>query len=506
VRQWRAGALALTAALFLSGVPVAAARTQNGPAVIVRDPGPGRPGRILRAALLTPHVVLVDDSGAVALRRDTLYSATVIVLAPRATVASGVRGDVIVVGGDLFLHPGAVVDGRAIAIGGGVYNSTLAVVHGGQHSYQDHSFSATRAADTIALSYRPIRAHVPGPLYFPGVLGFGLPTYDRANGLAVPWGPAVSLDTGRVELTPTATYRSHLGDVDPSLSAAVGISRRITLTASAGRGTFTNDAWIRSDPQNTVSSFLAAVDTRNYYRADRIEGRVARLSEFEFVEIEPFVGILDELAWSTGPRSLDARTPYSFSDERDSLGMLRPNPEVRRGRISSALVGLLARWEAGDLTASVRATEELPFRMPAEGRFAQTTLDGEIAFDALLDHRFQFFAHAVLTAGDSAPPQRFAYLGGNGTLLTLPLLSLGGDQLLFVESRYAIPLNRVVIPVLGSPTVTFRHLAGGAGQSRLPTLVQNVGVRLTISLLRADFVIDPETRDTEFGVTFAVFR
>ena len=506
MRQWRAGALALTAALSISGAPIVAARAQSRPAVVVRELGPGRPGRILRAALATPHVALVHDSGAVALRRDTLYSGTVIVLAPRATVASSVRGDVIVVGGDLFLHPGAVVDGRAIAIGGGVYNSTLAVVHGGQHSYRDHSFAANRVADTIALSYRPIQVHVPGPLYIPGVLGLGLPTYDRVNGLAVPWGPGVSLDTGRVELAPTATYRSHLGDIDPAISAAIGVGRRITLTGSARRGTFTNDAWIRTDPQNTISSFLAADDTRNYYRADRIEVRVGRLSEFEFVDVEPFLGVLSEFAWSTGPQALDARTPYSLAEERDSLGMLRRNPEVRRGRISSAVAGLLTRWEAGDLTANLLVTEELPFQKPAKGRFAQTTLDGEIAFDAFLDHRFQFFAHAVLTAGDSAPPQRFAYLGGKGTLLTLPLLSLGGDQLLFVESRYAIPINRLVIPVLGYPTFTLRHLAGGAGRSRLPTLVQNVGVRLTISILRADFVIDPETRDTDFGVTFSVFR
>ena len=506
MRQWRARALALTAVVVFGGAPVAAARGQDRPAVVVRDLGPGRPGRILRAALGTPHAVLVRDSGAVALRRDTLYSTTVVILAPRATVASSVRGDVIVVGGDLFLHPGAVVDGRAIAIGGGVYNSALAVVHGGQLSFRDHTFAAVRTADTVALSYRPIRVLTPGPLYLPGVLGFGLPAYDRVNGVAVPWGPSVSLDTGRVELTPTATYRSHLGHVDPAVSATVGVGRHTTVTGSAGRGTFTNDAWIRSDPQNTVSSFLAANDTRNYYRADRVEARIGRPYELESAEVEPFVGALSEFAWSTGPHGPDARTPYSVADERDSLGMLRPNPEVRRGRISAAVAGFLARWEADDLTANLLVAEELPFQTPDGERFAQTTVDGEIGFDALFDHRFQFFAHAVITAGDSVPPQRFAYLGGNGTLLTRPLLSLGGDQLLFVESRYAIPINRLVIPVLGSPTITLRHLAGGAGRSRLPTLVQNVGLRLTLNLLRADFVIDPETRDTKFVVTFSAFR
>jgi len=506
VSRWRTGALALATALPSLAVPTVAGLAQGSPTVVVRDVGPGRPGRILRAALTTPHTVLVADTGAVALRRDTLYSNTVLVLAPRTTVASNVRGDVVVVGGDLFLHPGAVIEGRAIALGGGVYNSTLALVRGGQYSYRDHTFDLARSGDTIALSYRAIRVRTPETVYLPGVLGFGVPAYDRVNGLALSWGPTFSLDAARLELTPTVTYRSHLGAFDPAARVAAEIGRRTSLTASAGRGTFTNDGWIRSDPLNSVSAFVAGIDTRNYYRADRIEGQVGRLWELESVELEPFAGVLTEFAWSTGPQSPDARTAYSIVDERDSTGMLRLNPAVVRGRVSSAVAGVRARWEIGDLTANVLVSEEVPFQAPSDLRFAQTTIDGELAFDALFGHQFQFFTHAVLTAGDSAPPQRFAYLGGNGTLLTLPLLSLGGDQLLYVESRYAIPLNGIVIPLLGAPTIMLRHLAGSAGQSRLPTFVQNVGVRLTISVLRLDFVIDPETRDTDLALSLSLFR
>src|SRR6185437_9745483 len=49
-------------------------------------------------------------------------------------------------------------------------------------------------------------------------------------------------------------------------------------------------------------------------------------------------------------------------------------------------------------------------------------------FPTFATQHFAFHAHGVLTAGDTAPPQRFAYLGGAGTLPTLDVLSLGGDH------------------------------------------------------------------------------
>jgi hypothetical protein len=48
-------------------------------------------------------------------------------------------------------------------------------------------------------------------------------------------------------------------------------------------------------------------------------------------------------------------------------------------------------------------------------------------------------------------------------------------------------------------------MIGAAGVERLPGFVNNVGIRVAMSLLKADFVIDPETREKDFsiGLTFA---
>src|SRR6185369_17647982 len=94
------------------------------------------------------------------------------------TVASTVHGDVIVVGGDLFLHPGARIDGRAIAYGGGVYNSSLGMAGREKISFRDFTYRITPVPGGYALDYEWIRERVTDKLSWP-FLGFVPPLYDR---------------------------------------------------------------------------------------------------------------------------------------------------------------------------------------------------------------------------------------------------------------------------------------------------------------------------------------
>jgi hypothetical protein len=287
------------------------------------------------------------------------------------------------------------------------------------------------------------------------------------------------------------------------------LGRRASVYAAGGRGTFTNDAWIRSDILNSVSSFASGADTRNYYRADRADARVERVWETETGDIAPYVGALVERAWSAGPDPFSQGAPFSIFGRRDRRnGMLRPNPSVANGSIASALVGAVAHWQgAGGVVTGGSARVELPFHALSSAlRFTQGTFDANVGFPTFGTQRLDVFTHAVVTVGDTAPPQRFAYLGGSGTIVTRDLLELGGDQMLYVESQYTLPLERPRLPFVGSPTIALRHMVGGAGVGRLGDFVQNVGVRVSISLLRLDYAIDPSTRDSRFGVSLSLFR
>jgi hypothetical protein len=461
---------------------------------LVLDAGPGRPGHILRAALAGPHIVIGPGSAPLVLPNDSVIRTTIIVLERDATVASVVHGDVIVVGGDLFLRPGARIDGRAIAMGGAVYSSSLAYANGGQLSFRDVTFDAReQSAGRFALDYRTLELLPQRFAVLPFPVGLRPPGYTRIDGLALSWGPVLSIDTGVVTLEPTVTYRSHLGVFDPAVVATLQPERRTAINLDLRRGTFTNDAWIRGDVVNALTTFFGGSDVRNYYRADRGEITARHRYETESLEIEPFVGALAERAWSVARDTSSQHVPYSVIGRDDIEGMRRANPRIADGSIASAIGGLLARWESHELVATGQLRVELPWHAPDDARFVQTTVNGEVGFPTFGTQRFDAAVHGVLTAGDRAPAQRFAYLGGSGTLPTLFLLSEGGDQLLFVESSYSVPIDRLALPLVGPPTISLRHLLGSAGVDRLPRLTQNVGVRLSVSLVRADFLVDPDT-------------
>jgi len=495
-----AGWLVALSALSASG----SARAQQS----LEIDGPRRvePTALLRMAVAGPHdIVLTDSTRRVVFPRGTTLPKTTIIIGGDASVGAGVRGDVIVVGGDLFLRPGASIQGSAIAIGGGVYGSTLASVAGGTRSFRDRTFEATPTPGGFRLRYRSLEASDPA-FELPIVEGLRVPSYDRVDGASVPWGPVLRPSV-RVDIEPTVTYRSHIGAWDPGIHALARAGDIWRLTIDGRRGTFSNDAWIHSDLINSVNTLAVGKDTRNYYRADRIEVAVGRVDRTVTMELESYVGTLTERAWSVGsPDTLDSR-PWSVTGRETADRILRANPPVDRGRISSAFFGATARWQLGDVRANAIGRVELPWQSPRDQRFAQVTADATIQFPTFGVQRFRADIHLVATPGDTAPPQRFAYLGGIGTLPTVEApLSLGGDRLLHIDSRYEIPFPRATVRFLGAPTFTLRHRVGSAGVQRLPKFVQNVGAMVTLGLFRVEYSVDPASRKSHVGASLSFAR
>ena len=494
----------IASALLLAGAPVTTLAAQTR--VTVRVPGPGDPGRVLRAALSAPHVLLGPGTDTAALRRDSSYSRSVIILGRHTTVDGTVNGDVIVVAGDLVIHPGARVGGRAIAIGGGVYNSTLATIGGGRIAYRDETFDITRIEGGYALDYRALTERTARRFSLPFLYGVRFPTYDRVNGLSLPFGPLVSLDTGDVDIEPIVTYRTHLGKLDPALRLTAQRGRHNRFDAYAGRGTFSNDRWIHGDIVNSVNSLFNGLDTRNYYRADRVEATGHRLWERATGQIEPFLGARWERSWSTGSPTAPSSVPWSLFGKRDTNKMSRSNPPVTGGRITSILGGARADWQIGGVAADATLGIEGAVDAPASGRFVQGTLDGKVAFPTFHTQSFQVETHVVLTSADETPSQRYAYFGGSGTISTMRTLEQGGDQLLFIDSRYMIPLTRPRLPLVGAPVITLRHVIGSAGVGSLPDLEQNIALRISLAVLRFEVVLDPARDIVKTGVALAFSR
>jgi hypothetical protein len=160
----------------------------------------------------------------------------------------------------------------------------------------------------------------------------------------------------------------------------------------------------------------------------------------------------------------------------------------------------------GDVASVGSARLEMAPRAPGGRRFAQLTAGALLRLPAFSDHRLGFGLHAVASFGDSTPSQRWAYLGGGPTVPSILLDSLGGDRLIWTETRYTIPLHAIRLPLVGSPNLMFRHIIGGAGVGTVGTLVQNVGVRFGIGPVRFDYTFDPTGAGRRnFGVSVGFF-
>ena len=236
-------------------------------------------------------------------------------------------------------------------------------------------------------------------------------------------------------------------------------------------------------------------DYRNFWRADRFEGRVARTFTGTTGELTMWGGARTERDWS-----IAAGGPWSLRGRTAGDGMIRPNPSIERGRLSSALAGIGGSLSLPELAFAAVVQVERPFDAPHDESFTQATIDAGLSFATFASQSFELHSHAVITAGDTAPPQRFSYLGGSGTLPTFSVLQFGGEQLLFVESSYNIPITAVQVPILGAPVVSLRHAIGAAGVGKLPKFEQNLIARLALGAVYVEYAIDPATRDDAFSV------
>ena len=201
---------AFVAAMFAACALASAARAQDS--LSIRAPGPTIPEKILEETLAHRYILRYEKWNT-RLFRDSVFDTTVVVLNSDATVASTVHGDVVVINGDLFLQPGAKIDGRAVSIGGGVYDSQQAKVGGDKLSFRDVHFDTVRTTAGVDLVYRvppPPEDTIP-TFALPGLFAFRMPMYDRVDALSVPWVPRLTLADKKLVIDPTITYRSNIG-------------------------------------------------------------------------------------------------------------------------------------------------------------------------------------------------------------------------------------------------------------------------------------------------------
>lgn len=450
-------------------------------------------GEGIPAATVIREIIARDDY--LLLDRDTTLDASfrapgdLLVVDADVRLEGEVPGDVGVLNGALFLRPSSRVTGRVAALGGGAYPSGLATL--GELIEADIGVGVSVQPEPSGFRVRISPAPSVPRLTLPGLFGFRLPTYDRVDGLTVAWGPRWRI-TGE-EFGPTVeafvSYRTARGDFGGGLEAGAPLGGGVRLEAEVARATFTNEEWIRGDLANSAGALLVGSDVRNYHESDYAALTLSR----------PIDPTAYGAGWAFGPRltllasedrSLSRNTEWSLFGELDRI-----NPLIDPGTIVSATAATEVRWTGRSSEFSGEVSLERGLEGPGDFDFTQWVADGFWEVDALWDHTLSLYGRGMGTLGsESAPRQRWSFIGGSGTLPTFDIAELRGDHLLFVRSVYEIPLGFVRVPFLGSPALRLAHSTGTAWESGedVPSWLQNLGVGLAFSLVHADLVVDPE--------------
>lgn len=458
-------------------------------------------------AAVTLVRTILQEGAYTLLARDTVLPETsrlgdVVVLDARVAVEGRIDGRVAIIGGDLFVRPGARVAGPIGVISGGAYPSGLAEV--GTILETDPRLLVTREREAgqeiIVLTRRP----GPGPLRIPAPFGLALPTYDRVDGLNLRWRSALATagDTAAVTLSGTIGYAFERQRPNGALELRVRPAHRTLIALRASRATRTVDGWIRGDLENSLAALIGRSDARNYFESDEVGLAISRTPPPPLIAGEGFV-IPSALIRASRDRSVAAGDPWSL---RSSDTPWRPNPEIDDGTLVSLSARLDAGWRGAFSRFSGGIVAEWAPGLAGDFEFAQLRAAARWSMLAILDHRLEINGYAQLSIGsDPAPRQRWSFVGGSGTLPTFEMGSIRGDHVVFIESWYDVPLRPLRLPVVGIPTVRFAHAAGTAWVTGEPTprFEQNVGAGVRLLgfdvMVRVDPTRDPLDPVVSFG-------
>ena len=375
-------------------------------------------------------------------------------------------------------------------------------------SYRDFTYDITPIAERILAPVSVARRHVRcRRVTLPGFFGLRLPSYDRTNGLSL------AVVAARLAESTTGSSLEPGSPIDRSSASSIRRDRRrrrrrreptVRARRSAearsrttrGSGTTSSTAPRRSSAATTRATTFART---------RGDATLARRWEWRTSTIEPFIGGLWESARSVRPDSNANGGPWSFRGSPRPRRHASPEPaDRRRQRSTSVLVGGRLDWADDDgTTARLRLDGEWghlspirrdsPTRYPRPSRKRRST--ARSAFPTFGPQSLRFEGHALITlTSGAAAPALGLRRRRRAVCRRIELLSRGRRPAALLRRRYNIPLERWKVPLLGAPIVSLREILAGADVGRFPALAQATGVRLAMSVVYVEFLVDPARR------------
>ncbi|HTP11981.1 MAG TPA: hypothetical protein VMM37_00050 [Bacteroidota bacterium] len=370
---------------------------------------------------------------------DKTVSSNVVVKGGDLTVYGTVDGDVLIVGGTLYVKDGGRITGNVRVINGDIVKEQGGIVEGTtdktssrsvgyrenrrRYSYPGSSFRVPWISENANLDDFIFRYNRVEGLF----LGLGTQKKYYWNGArninaygSVGWG--IRSHTWRGNLGITRQFPLKISDGDEMFEiGAEGYS----LTDS-------KDPWLINVHENTAAALLIHEDFRDYFERNGGSAHVAFYAQNEDVKVELKAAYLFDKY-----RSLQNNTEWAlFGGDK----LFRPNPAIDDGNMRSVLTS------AGISTQSKTARGPEGWSIYGTFEYGPRTLGGAFNFDQyVLDiRRFQPISsfdnlNIRLRAGTSdgtLPLQKVYDLGGLGTTNAFPFKSESGNRMILMNAEY----------------------------------------------------------------------
>ena len=368
--------------------------------------------------------------------------ANVVVKAGNLTVYGTIDGDVLVVGGTLYVKDGGTIRGNARVINGDIVKDENGVVEG----YMDKTSASTAGyrfdrgrftrsgyrldanwvdemtnLDNFIYRYNRVEGHFFGlgsdkKYYWDGYRRFSV--YG-----SVGWGA-----------------KSHRWRYN------LGIARQFLITSSPSGGgileiggeghsfTDTKDQWIIGTNENTAAAILIHEDFRDYFGREGFSIHTGYYTRFDDVTAQLKVAyVLDKYS------SLEKRTEWSvFGGNK----VFRPNPAIDDGRMRSFVIS------PGFSTTTRTSRGPEGWSMYGTAEFADTRYGGNFSFSQTIAdiRRYQPLSQydnfnlrlRVGTSGGKLPAQKIFELGGLSSLHGRPFKSEIGNRMILLNAEYIV--------------------------------------------------------------------
>lgn len=420
----------LASALFAT-LGTAGALLAQAPTVEVASDLPFATKRVIDTALDAPDAsVWTGDTVLVA---GSIHEGSAVQVGGTLILEGRVTGDVTAIDAEVYVRPGARVDGDFTILGGALSGTSMDTIVGRETWLRGEPVVAVRVGPDL---WRIERAE--SDLGFPfetkGVAGITVDDYNGVDGLVFGLVAGLKKLPGqpRTELTFGPVFRSGRSDVGWRVAALREFPQAggIVVGGSFYRVTDSPERWHRGDFSNSMAALFFGDDDRTYHEKTGGEAWVERT-------FRPAITVRGRFV-TNEYESLESVTPWAVIGSDEDWP---ENPEIEEG--SGRAVGGSLIWDRrNDPDFSTGGWW-------VEGRYDHWGLGGDFEFDwAQGDARawlplpvgggsfigLRAMGGGSLTAGDSLAPQFWYRLGGGSTIPGYDAATpdLIGDRMAFV--------------------------------------------------------------------------